>query len=60
MAKVVVNEELCTGCGLCVAGCAEVFEIKSDNKAHVKSQGPCDCDLKQVASECPVDAIKVE
>ena len=60
MAKVTVDESLCTGCGLCAASCPEVFEVGEDNKAHVKSENPGNCDLNQVASECPVDAIKVE
>ncbi len=60
MAKVVVDEALCTGCGLCAASYPDVFEMKDDNKAHVKS-GECpNCDLNQAASECPVEAIKVE
>lgn len=60
MAKVTIDETLCTGCGLCAASCPEVFEVGSDNLAHVKSAKPCDCDLEQVASECPVEAISVE
>lgn len=60
MAKVTINEELCTGCGLCAANCPDGFEIGDDTKAHVKSENPSDCDLNQVASECPVEAIKVE
>ena len=59
MAKVTVDESLCTGCGLCASSCPDVFEIGDDNKAHVKSEEG-DCDLNQVASECPVEAIKVE
>ena len=60
MAKVTVDESLCTGCGLCAASCPEVFEVGEDNKAHLKSENPGNCDLNQVASECPVDEIKVE
>ena len=60
MAKVIVDEALCTGCGLCAANCSSVFEMGDDNKAHVKSGGQDDCDLNQAASECPVEAIKVE
>ncbi len=60
MAKVVVDEALCTGCGLCAANCPDAFEMEDDNKAHVKSAESSNCDLKQVATECPVEAIKVE
>ncbi len=59
MAKVTIDASLCTGCGLCAASCPEVFEIGSDNLAIVKSDKPCDCDIEQVASECPLEAIKV-
>ena len=60
MAKVIIDEELCTGCGLCAASCADVFEMQDDNKAHVISGECSNCDLPQVVSECPVEAIKVE
>ena len=60
MAKIVVDEAACTGCGLCVSSCPDVFEIKDDNKAHVKTQECSSCDMNQVAAECPVEAIKVE
>lgn len=60
MAKVEIDDILCTGCGLCAASCPEVFEVGDDNIAHAKNAGPCDCDLEQVAVECPVEAIKVK
>ena len=60
MVKITVDSTLCTGCGLCAASCPEVFEVGSDNMAVVKSTKPCDCDLEQAASECPVAAITVE
>lgn len=60
MAKITIDDALCTGCGLCAASCPEVFEMGSDNLAVVKNAKTCGCDLKQVASECPVEAIKVE
>lgn len=60
MVKVTIDETLCTGCGLCAASCPDVFEVGEDNLAHVKSVKSCDCDLGQVASECPVEAILVE
>lgn len=59
MAKVTVDASLCTGCGLCASVCPEVFEIGDDNIAHIKNQESGDCDLNDVASQCPVEAIKV-
>ncbi|MDP3142793.1 MAG: ferredoxin [Candidatus Omnitrophota bacterium] len=60
MAKVIVDETTCVGCGLCEQACPEVFEIKDDGLAHVKAQSCGSCDLKDVASQCPVEAIKIE
>lgn len=60
MAKVTVDASLCTGCGLCASSCPDVFEIGDDSIAHVKKFKSTDCDLETVASECPVEAIKVE
>jgi ferredoxin len=60
MSKIIIDEALCTGCGLCAVNCPDIFEVREDNKAQVKSEEPCNCDLQQVASECPVEAIKVE
>ena len=60
MAKVTVDTELCTGCGLCENSCPEVFKVKDDNIAHVVSESCSEHDLKEVATNCPVEAIKVE
>jgi len=60
MAKVMVDETTCIGCGLCEQACPEVFELKDDGLAHVKAQSCATHDLKEVASQCPVEAIKVE
>ena len=59
MAKVVVDENTCVGCGLCVNACAEVFELV-DGVAKVKSHECADCDLHEIASQCPVNSITVE
>jgi len=59
MSKVVINDSLCTGCGLCEGSCPEVFKVMEDNIAHVVAQ-KCDLhDLKQIAGDCPVEAITV-
>lgn len=60
MAKIIVDESLCTGCGLCADSCPEVFEMGDDDLSHVKSFESTSCDLKKVAEDCPVEAIKIE
>jgi ferredoxin len=60
MAKVTVDNSLCTGCGLCESTCSDVFEMGDDGFAHVKKFESTDCDLQKVAQDCPVEAIKVE
>jgi ferredoxin len=60
MAKITVDASTCVGCGLCAQGCPEVFEMKDDGIAHVKANTCATCDLKDVADQCPVNAIVVE
>lgn len=60
MAKVQVDDSLCTGCGLCASNCPDVFEIGDDNIAHVISHACGTCDLKDIADQCPVNAISIK
>jgi len=60
MAKASVDSSLCTGCGLCASICPDIFEVGDDNVAHVKNVKKSGCDLNEVASQCPVEAIKVD
>lgn len=60
MAKVVVVTELCTGCGLCASICPGAFEVGDDNIAKVTGDSCEGQDINEVASQCPVEAIKVE
>ncbi|MCD6523202.1 MAG: ferredoxin [Candidatus Diapherotrites archaeon] len=54
-----VDQNLCIGCGACVAICPQVFEMRN-GKSHVKDPNGCDkCDCKAAASSCPVQAIKL-
>jgi ferredoxin len=58
--KVKIDEELCTGCGVCESLCPEVFEIKDDEKAHVKDADCKGCDCQDAADSCPAEAIIIE
>lgn len=60
MAKITVDAATCVGCGLCEQNCPDVFVMKEDGLAHVKAHTCSTCDLKEVADQCPVNAIKVE
>ena len=60
MAKIDIDDSLCTGCGLCVSNCPEIFEIGDDNIAHVLIAKSITCDVKDVAEQCPVNAISIQ
>lgn len=57
--KVTIDEDLCTGCGLCETICPDVFELNDDGIAEVI--GEVDEDLKDDVQEaidsCPVECI---
>lgn len=58
--KVIIKEELCTGCGICETICPEVFEIGEDGLSHVISEN-CDYECcKEAADNCPEAAIIIE
>jgi ferredoxin len=59
MPKVSVDVSTCVGCGLCEQSCPEVFKVEGDGIAHVKAQACALHNLKEVAEQCPVGAIKV-
>ncbi len=62
--KVYVDKDECTGCGLCVDECPDVFEMDEDEDvAKVKvDEVPEDLEdsARDAADGCPVEAIKVE
>lgn len=58
MAKVTVDGSTCIGCGLCEQMCPDVFTVK-DGVAAVKADKCSSCDVSEVASQCPVNAIQV-
>ncbi len=59
MGKVSVNTTTCVGCGLCEQSCPEVFKVEGDGLAHVKAQACVTHNLKEIAEQCPVNAISV-
>jgi len=60
--KVRIDENLCTGCGLCADTCPDIFELADDVARVKKEEVPeenQDC-VKEAAENCPVEAIKIE
>lgn len=60
--KAVIDNDLCTGCGLCCDASPDVFEMKDDIAVVKGSEVPASAEesAKQATSDCPVEAIKIE
>ncbi len=58
----IVDEELCTGCGLCVDTCPEVFELLDDLAKVIIEPVPEGAQetCRDAAEECPVEAISIQ
>jgi ferredoxin len=56
---VVVDQALCTGCGVCIELCPEVFAWGSDGKATAQKQQSETCNIEEIADQCPMEAIDV-
>jgi len=61
MRKVLIDSGLCTGCGICVEACPEVFAFDADRKAQVIKDNADDTasDLEGIAITCPTNAIEL-
>ena len=60
--KATIDQDTCTGCGLCVDTCPDVFEM-GDDTAHVTSgEVPSDSEdtCRDAAADCPVEAISIQ
>jgi ferredoxin len=60
--KVKVDDALCTGCGLCVDTCPEVFAMGDATAKLVVETVSADLEEKtrEAAENCPVEAITIE
>ncbi|MCK4532741.1 ferredoxin [bacterium] len=60
--KVEIIDELCTGCGLCIDTCADLFDMEESTvtvKVEIvppEQEGCC----REAAENCPMEAIKIE
>ncbi len=56
-----VDEETCTGCGVCVDTCPEVFELVDDLAKVIAQPVPSEAEetCRQAAEDCPVEAISL-
>lgn len=61
--KTSINQEICIGCGACVALCDAVYRLNDElGKAEVIPGADCSAAgcCKEAAESCPVGAITVE
>ena len=56
--SVVVNEETCIGCGLCVQLCPKVFAMQDNGKSKViDAAGDEEANIQGAIDACPVQSI---
>ena len=61
--KAKIDDDACTGCGLCEETCPEVFELGDEDVVKVKADAvPADAEesCREAAENCPVEAISIE
>ena len=60
--KAMVDQNVCTGCGLCPETCPEVFEMDGDTaKVRVKVvPREVEATCREAMEGCPVEAISIE
>jgi len=60
--KIIIDDEVCIGCGACEGTAPDHFELGSDGKAHVKKQYSEDDKetIEAAKNGCPAGAIEVK
>lgn len=60
--KAVVDADTCTGCGLCVDTCPEVFDMGDDVAKVIADPVPAgkEASCKEAAEGCQVEAISIK
>lgn len=60
MKKLIVDDNVCMGCGMCTALDEEHFEMNDAGLSEVKTQEHLDTpELQNAIDSCPVSAIKL-
>lgn len=62
--KVIIDEELCTGCGLCEETCPDIFKLNEDKDVAEVTKTDYDeydeeC-IQEAIESCPSEAISTE
>ena len=62
--KVIIDEDLCTGCGLCEETCPDVFKMDDEKDVAVVAKTEYDeydqeC-IQEAVESCPSEAITTE
>ena len=57
-----VDEETCTGCGVCAESCPEVFELVDELAKVIANPVPEDAEeaCSEAADDCPAEAISIQ
>ncbi len=59
MAKVVLDEAACFGCGLCAGNCPEHFDFNGDEGHAMVIDETVTDEVREIAESCPAQCISV-